>query len=79
MKRMTTICVLLAMLISILCGCTKPAAEVPLTEATEAKEELVSTETTAMAKLYKLLRHRNQRKSLSEQSMNCLPQLRRTK
>lgn len=49
MKRMTTICVLLAMLISILCGCTKPAAEVPLTEATEAKEQLVSTETTAMA------------------------------
>ena len=46
MKRMTTICILLAMLISILCGCTKPAAEVPLTEG---KEESASIETADMA------------------------------
>ena len=49
MKRMTTICILLAMLISILCGCTNPSTDVPSTEATEAKGELVSTETAAMA------------------------------
>lgn len=46
MKRMTTICILLAMLISILCGCGNPVTEGESTQVTESQVELEVVETT---------------------------------
>lgn len=47
MKQMTTICMLLAMLVSILCGCGSPSAEVELTQAESTNETEILQITTA--------------------------------